>query len=336
MKKILALVLMAALLLTAAVASAELTAPVNLTFAAQEVGTAAYNYAAALQTVMMKTLPAGSTIDITTTSPGGVGAPIIVNGGAQCDIVVSNAAPAKWSYETGILGNEKTTEIASLGGGLGKDFVNIMFTQKFVDETGIKTVEELVERKYPVKLIIKKDGTFGAMSAEKVLECFGLTYDDIRSWGGVVEQTGGAAIKSGLQDDLYDMTIDHIGAGQANTTELCMTHAMYDVQMGEELMKKLYDMGYNYITVEPNTWNGQTETIYTVGSRQCVLVSSDMDEDLAYALTKGMCEGDNELAEQVASMADFDPAIAGTLNMTGCPLHPGAARYYAEMGYPIE
>ena len=75
----------------AATGNMELTEPVQLTFAAQEVGTAAYNYAAALQSVMLPQLPAGSTIDITTTSPGGVGAPMIVNGGEECDLVMSNA-----------------------------------------------------------------------------------------------------------------------------------------------------------------------------------------------------------------------------------------------------
>ena len=69
----------------------ELSGPIQLTFAAQEVGTAAYNYAAALQSVMLPELPAGSTIDITTTSPGGVGAPVIVNAGEECDLVMSNA-----------------------------------------------------------------------------------------------------------------------------------------------------------------------------------------------------------------------------------------------------
>ena len=57
MKKLVAVTLMAVMLLTAAIAAAELTTPVSLTFAAQEVGTAAYNYAAALQTVMLKGLP---------------------------------------------------------------------------------------------------------------------------------------------------------------------------------------------------------------------------------------------------------------------------------------
>lgn len=70
----------------------EMTEPADLTFAAQEVGTAAYNWAAALQTVMLKELPEGTNIAITTTSPGGAGAPIIVNGGDQCNLTADPAA----------------------------------------------------------------------------------------------------------------------------------------------------------------------------------------------------------------------------------------------------
>ena len=113
----------------AATGNMELTEPVQLTFAAQEVGTAAYNYAAALQSVMLPQLPAGSTIDITTTSPGGVGAPMIVNGGEECDLVMSNAGPAKWSYEQStseyVFGG--WTEIACMGGDRGQRVINVMF-----------------------------------------------------------------------------------------------------------------------------------------------------------------------------------------------------------------
>lgn len=320
---------------TAAV-SYELTDPVDLTFAAQEVGTAAYNYAAALQTAMLKQLPEGSNIAITTTSPGGVGAPVIVNGGEECDIVMSNAGPAKWSYEDGILDNEPTTEIAAIAGGLGHDFVNVMFTQKFVDETGITSLEDLVAQQYPVKLVIKKNGTLGELSAEKVFEALGVTFDDIISWGGTVEKTGGDAIKSGLQDDLYDMTIDHIGAGQSNTTELCLTHDMYDVQLADSTLEALCDMGYDYVTVEAGTWNGQDTEIKTVGSQQVVLVSSDMDDAVAYNLAKAICENKDDLASAVSAMSYFDPETAGTLTMTGVALHPGARAYYEEMGYAVD
>jgi TRAP transporter TAXI family solute receptor len=323
----------------ACVASAseyELTEPADLTFAAQEVGTAAYNYAAALQTVMLEELPEGSNIAISTTSPGGVGAPIIVNGGDQCELVMSNSAPAKWSYEEGILGNDPTTEIAALAGGLGNDFINVMFTQKFVDDTGITTVEELVEQQYPVKLVIKSTGTLGELAAEKVFEVLGVTFEDIESWGGTVEMTGGDAIKSGLQDDLYDMTVDHIGAGQSNTTELCLTHDMYDVQLGDDTLAALQEIGFEPVTVPAGTWNGQDEEIQTVGSQQVVLVDSNMDDALAYTLTKAIVEHQDELAEAVSAMSYFDPQVGGTEAMTGVALHPGAKAYYEENGYPVD
>ena len=313
--------------------STEISGSVDLTFAAQEVGTAAYNYAAAIQTAIVKEIP-GANISITTTSPGGVGAPIIVNGGAQCDIVMSNSAPAKWSMEEGILGNGPTPDICAIAGGLGHDFVNVMFTQKFVDATGITTVEDLVAQKYPVKLVIKTNGTFGELAAEKVFEALGVTLEDVASWGGVVEKTGGDAIKSGLQDDLYDMTIDHIGAGQANTSELCLTHDMYDVQLGEETMKKMVEMGYDYVTVDANTWNGQTEEIKTVGSQQVILVRADLDYAVAYHMAKAVCENKDDLASAVSAMSYLDPQTAGTMTLTGVPLHPGAAAYYEDAGYP--
>ena len=332
MKRLFGLLLVLSLGFHSLVAYGDALEPVTLLFAAQEEGTAAYNYAYALRTAMLDNLPGGSEIVLTEDSPGGVGAPLVVSNG-DADLIMSNSVPAKESYETGLSGQEKTENIAALAGGLGHDFINVMFTQKFVDETGISTVEELVEQKYPVRLIIKKDGTLGELSAERVFEAMGVTFEDIESWGGVVEKTGGDSIVAGLQEDAYDMTIDHVGAGQTNTTTLCLTHDMVDVQMGEELIAALTEMGYEEISVEPNTWNGQTEEIRTVGSQQCVLVRTDMDEELAYQLTKAICEEKDLLALTVPAMKYFDPENAGKLSVTGVPLHPGAARYFEEMGY---
>ena len=310
----------------------------KLTFAAQEVGTAAYNYAAALQTVMLKELPKGSSIDITTTSPGGVGAPVIVNNAEECDIVMSNAGPAKWSFEQGKdkykFGDCKN--IACIAGGIGNDFVNVMFTKEFVDKTGCKTIEEVMQKKIPFKMAIKKNGTFGELSAEKVFEALGISMKDAEAWGAKIEKTGGDAIKSGLQDGVYDMTIDHIGAGQSNTTELCLTHPMYDVQLGKDTMEKLRTTGYEYVKVPAGTWNGQDKEITTVGSQQVVLVSSTMDDATAYLLAKAICEHKDDLAKAQAAMKYLDPAKAGTKIMAGAPVHPGALKYYKEKGYKVD
>jgi len=332
MKKFLSVLLTLALVLTAVSAFA---LDADLSFATQETGTAGYSYATAIQTVVQKV--DGINVTLTTDSDGNVSSPWLIQN-EDTDLTMSNSAPAKWAAEGGIESAQVPAcpDVRCIAGGLGNDFINVMFTQKFVDETGITTVEELVEKKYPVKLVIKKNGTLGELAAEKVFGVLGVTFDDIVSWGGVVEKTGGSQIKDGLMDDLYDMTVDHIGATQSNTTELTISHDMYDVQLGEETLKLLCAEGFDYVTVPAGNWRLQENDILTVGSQQCLLVSANMDDEVAYEITKALCENKDELANQVAALSAFDPEKSGSLALTGCQLHPGAARYYEEMGYAHE
>ncbi|BAL00650.1 putative transporter [Oscillibacter valericigenes Sjm18-20] len=313
-----------------------LASPINLTFAAQEVGTGAYSVAAAVQSAMLKGLPSGSTIDLTTNSPGGVGAPVLIQN-EDCDVIVSNAGPALWSYTEAADSYDfgGCTDACSLGGGLGHTFTNVMFTQKFVDETGYTSLEQVIADRYPIKLITKKNGSLGELTAERVIEACGISVEDFLSFA-TWEKTGTDAIKSGMQDDLYDMTIDHIDAGQSTTTEICLTHDMYFVQLSDKTLANMEKMGYAPITMEAGTWNKQDQDIQSVGSQQNILVSANMDDDVAYALIKAICDNKDEMATAVSSLGYFDPQTAGLKELNGAPLHPGAIRYYEENNLPYD
>ncbi len=306
--------------------------PVQLTFATQDVGTTSYVYASTMANLFTDVFPKGSIIDVTTTSPGGVGAPVILENG-QCNIIISNGAPTKWACDTGILGNPPAEKVRAIAGGLDTAFINILFTKEFVDKTGIKTVEELVEKKYPVHIAIKSQGAFGELACEKVFEVLGVSYDDIKSWGGSVTNTGTDAIVSLLKDGKADMTIDHIAPGQSATTELCMTADMYFPQLSDDTLAKLREEGFSDSVIEANTWNGQTESIKSVGSPQVVLVSADMDDETAYTLTKAICEGKEALVNASAALKAFDPQKAWEPSLLGAPIHPGAEAYYKDAGY---
>ena len=325
MKKLIALTLVLSMLLTGAAFAEEFL------IGTQETGTAGYTYATAIMQCIQTV--EGYSVSLVSNSSGNVSSPVLIQEG-ECDITVSNSAPALWASTTGIESASVPVcpDVRCIAGGLGKDFINVMFTQSFVDKTGINTIEELVEKQQPVRLIIKKNGSFGELAAERVFGVFGVDINNPPAWL-TVEKTSGGAIKDGLSDDLYDLTIDHIGAGQANTTELCLNHAMYDVQMSEETMAKLCEQGYDYVTVPAGTWNGQNVDILTVGSQQCIIVSADMDEEVAYQITKALCENRDILVNTSAVLANFNPEVAGSKALTGCELHPGAARYYQEMGY---
>ena len=318
------------------VAAAELTEPAKLIFAAQEVGTGAYSVSAAIQGALLKGLPAGSTIDLTTNSPGGVGAPVLIQRG-RADMIVGNAGPALWSYERSKDDYQfgGCPDVRSIAGGLGHAMANIMFTKKFVDATGCTTIEEVIEKKVPIKLITKKNGTLGELTAERVIEACGISVEDFLKFA-TWEKTGTDAIKSGIQDDLYDATIDHVDAGQATTTEICLTHDMHFVQLKDETLANLNKMGYAPIVMLAGTWNKQEKDINTMGSQQNLIVPASMNDDVAYALAKALCENKDEIAAAVASLKWFDPKTAGRPDLNGAPLHPGAAKYYKEMGYAFE
>jgi len=317
-------------------ACAELTEPVHLTFAAQEVGTGAYSVSAAIQGAMLKGLPAGSTIDLTTNSPGGVGAPVLIQRG-RADLIVANAGPSLWSYARKKADYQfgDCPDVRSIAGGLGHAFANIMFTQKFVEKSGCKTLEEVIEKKYPIRLITKKNGSLGELTAERVIEACGISTTDFMAFA-TWEKSGTDAIKSGIQDDLYDATIDHIDAGQATTTEICLTHDMHFVQLSDKTLANLEKMGYAPLVMKAGTWNKQDKDINTMGSQQNVIVPASMNEDVAYALTKAICENKEDFAKAVASLAWFDPKTAGVHGLNGAPLHPGAIKYYKEMGYAYD
>ena len=317
-------------------ACAELTEPVHLVFAAQEVGTGAYSVSAAIQGAMLKGLPAGSTIDLTTNSPGGVGAPVLIQRG-RADLIVANAGPSLWSYERKKADYQfgDCPDVRSIAGGLGHAMTNIMFTKAFVEKTGCTTLEEVIAKKVPIRLITKKNGSLGELTAERVIEACGISIADFLTFA-TWEKSGTDAIKSGIQDDLYDATIDHIDAGQSTTTEICLTHDMHFVQLGDTALANLEKMGYAPLVMKAGTWNKQDKDINTMGSQQNVIVSASMNEDVAYALTKAICENKEDIAKAVASLGWFDPKTAGLHGLNGAPLHPGAVKYYKEMGYTFD
>ena len=311
-----------------------LTAPVTLTFSTQDVGGAMFVYASALAGIWTPILPAASRIDVITTSPGGVGAPVIIEMG-DADITLGNAAPARWASESGILGHPPTQNVRAIAGGLGTDFINVLFTQAFVDRTGITTVEELVEQQHPVRVVLTLPGSFGELAAYHVLDVLGVDYDTIRSWGGTVEQLSWDGIVSMLRDDRADITIGHVGAGQPATTELTMTANMFFPQLAQSTLDGLVEAGFAPIEIAAGTWGGQDTAIQSAGSQQVILVSAALPDDLVYVLTRSIItpEGRAELMSAHAALAAFDPARAHDPLLLGAPIHPGAEAAYRAMGY---
>nr|WP_235017441.1 TAXI family TRAP transporter solute-binding subunit [Nitrincola tapanii] len=90
---------------------------------------------------------------------------------------------------------------------------------------------------------------------------------------------------------------------------------------------------WNRFVIPAGTYPGQTQAINTISQPNILTVNADVPEEHVYQITKAMYENLpflNNIHPATRDMA-LEKAIAGL----PLPLHPGAARYFAEQGIEI-
>lgn len=90
---------------------------------------------------------------------------------------------------------------------------------------------------------------------------------------------------------------------------------------------------WDWYDFPPGTYPNQTELIRTIGSPNVLVTRSDIPEDVVYNVTKVIWENLATLQEIHGATKDMRLEIA--IDGLGAPLHPGAIRYYREVGLKI-
>lgn len=132
-------------------------------------------------------------------------------------------------------------------------------------------------------------------------------------------------------------TVDVFGAPtdvpSASLTELATTADIRFLTFSPEVVKNVLGQNEYWISEEipGGTYPGQDETIESVGLSVDIFTSSDVDEDVVYAFVKALAEEHADL-EKTNPQGRFFTAERMVQNPSGIPLHPGAERYYREIG----
>ena len=301
-------------------------------FSAQKEDTNDYLYAKSIHRMWKDTL-SEIPIDFHTDSKGAVSAIDEIEQGL-CDIAIGNALAAKWAEKEGLFGKEPVKNVRAIAGGLAWENLNIFFTQKFVDETEITTIEQIAEQKYPVRLAVKQKGTFSELSAEKLFEVLEIDFETLQSWGGkIIYVDSEKEIVSLLNEGKADIVINSVTENHEGTRRLCLETELYFPQLKDSTIQKLESIGYSSTMIYKNTWTGQKENISTVMSPLVLLVSADIPNETVYKLTKNM----NQITTWTEIDRDLQFDFETTSSLTGIQLHEGALQYYKDFGWePLE
>jgi TRAP transporter TAXI family solute receptor len=189
-------------------------------------------------------------------------------------------------------------------------------------DTGIKTLADLKGKKISVGA--PRSGT--ELNARAILGAAGLTYKDFAK----VEYLPFGESVELMKNRQLDVTLQSAGLGVASLRDLATAMDVVVVPVPVDVIKKVNDPAYLPATVPANTYRGQSSDVVTAAVQNYLVTHEGVPADIVYTMTKTLWSGLDALvaAHSAAKQIRLDHALEGM----PVPLHPGAERYYREVG----
>ena len=189
-------------------------------------------------------------------------------------------------------------------------------------DSGIKTLADLKGKR--VSVGAAKSGT--ELNARAIFKAAGLSYKDLSK----VEYLPFGESVELIKNRQLDATLQSAGLGVASIRDLATSVKIVVVAIPPDVVAKVGDPAYQPAVIPANTYEGQTTDIATAAIPNFLVTQADVSNDLAYQMAKALYENLDTLyaAHNAAKAIKRENAVKGM----PVPLHPGAERYYKEVG----
>ena len=169
-------------------------------------------------------------------------------------------------------------------------------------------------------------GSGTELNARALLEANGMSYDDFNPQRLNFNETADA-----IRDGDIDAGFWSVGPPTSSILNLAATRDIRLISLSDEEIANSQEVEPVFAPYElaAGMYDGMDEAVQTIGIPNVLVVNSDMDEELAYQLTKLLFEHTDELI--AVHPAANDTTIEFTMESTPVPLHPGAIRYFEEV-----
>lgn len=173
-------------------------------------------------------------------------------------------------------------------------------------------------------------GSGTEVNANAILEANGLSYDDIDEQRLNFNETADALANGDIDAGFWSVGAPTSSLLNLATTQDIVIFALSEAELEASMAA---DSNFAMTTLPGGSYTGVDEDIAVLGIPNVLTVSSEMGDDIAYEITKAMFENIAEL--QAVHPAANETTVEFTLSATPVPLHPGAVRYYEEIGVTV-
>ncbi|HXZ49780.1 MAG TPA: TAXI family TRAP transporter solute-binding subunit [Usitatibacter sp.] len=189
-------------------------------------------------------------------------------------------------------------------------------------DSGIKTLADLKGKRISVGA--PKSGT--ELNARAVLKAAGLTYADFSK----VEYLPFGESVELMKNRQLDVTLQSAGLGVSSLRDLATSIKIVVVPVPPEVVKKVGDPAYQPSVIPAHTYEGQDQDVPAVAIQNFLVTRVGVPDDVVYKMTKAVFENRDALIAAHSAAKGITKEDA--LKSLPVPLHPGAAKYFREIG----
>ncbi|MFH1939466.1 MAG: TAXI family TRAP transporter solute-binding subunit, partial [bacterium] len=189
-------------------------------------------------------------------------------------------------------------------------------------DPNIKSVRDLKGK----RVSVDAPGSGCETLSRLIIEAAGMTYDDMK-----VSYYSQPEAAQALKDRNIDAVFWNFSFPGSAVQEVTAVRDVYFVSIDDDIIKKLTTefAYYKDGKIPANIYKGQDYDVKTVQVGNDVVINKDIDENTAYLLVKTLFTNAKELFVVHPSAKQLLPENGVK---TAVPLHPGAEKYFKEMG----
>ncbi len=191
------------------------------------------------------------------------------------------------------------------------------------ESSGIKSVADFKGK----RISVGDAGSGVEFNAKQILEGYGLTFEDIKKSNLSFKESA-----EGIQNGTLDGCFITAGVPNSALQELAFTAGLILIPVSgpeaDSICSK-YSF-YTQTTIPGKTYKGTDEDTPALAIKATLAVSSKLDEETVYQMTKTLFENLDELGQAHAKGKEVSAEAAVT--GVSVPFHPGAAKYFKELG----
>ena len=204
-------------------------------------------------------------------------------------------------------------------------------------DSGIHSVKDLAGH----SVSVGPAGSGHYFNAMQILDINDMTIDDIKP-----QYLSNSEVIESFQNHQIDAFFLTAAYPHATVTDVCLKREIEVIGFSSEEIAKLQDKYSFYVTdtIPAGVYNGVTEEKLVPAISAVLVARNDVDEEIVYQLTKALFEHTEELTNAKKTYIDIQSAIQGIpvcaadadKGITNGSFHPGATRYYKEIGLIVE